>query len=352
MLRSEAVDDDAVPPHHGFVKLGTSLRFLFPTSPQTHEAFRRALAAAPAGSFIERPMGAYDTAEQARNWLEVAVAARAAGLDGMLVGDNHAVPAAYANCFAPIPSLARLMAVTGDMPVGMVLLAPFYEPIVLAEQIGTMAAFAAGPLIVTLALGGRAQTFAAFGREQRSRVGRTEELATVLRPLLAGERVTFHGRYHTLEAAQVSPLPRVPVSLWIAGTVRAAAERAGRLGDGWLTGQNAGIAELSEQLEVYREAAVRAGRPVEPVLRRDIFVGDSDADAAAVVDPILAEGYRGTGRDTLLIGGPSTVVQQLSEYAAMGFRHVMVRHITGDHARMLASFDRIGRHVIPAIRGL
>ena len=44
------------------------------------------------------------------------------------------------------------MAVTGDMPVGMVLLAPFYEPIVLAEQIGTLAAFAEAPLIVTLAL--------------------------------------------------------------------------------------------------------------------------------------------------------------------------------------------------------
>jgi len=334
------------------VKLGTSLRFLFPTSPETHEAFRRALAAAPAGSFIERPLGAYDTAEQARNWLEVAAAARAAGLDGLLVGDNHAVPASYANCFAPIPSLARLMTVTGDMPVGMVLLAPFYEPIVLAEQIGTLAAFAGGPLLVTLALGGRAQAFAAFGREQRSRVGRLEELAAVLRPLLAGERVTFRGRHHTVEGVQVSPLPRVPVSLWIAGTVRAAAERAGRLGDGWLTGQNAGIAELAEQLDVYREAAARAGHAAEPVLRRDIFVGASDVDAAAVVDPILAEGYRGTSRDTLLVGGPATVVQQLREYAAMGFKHVMVRQITGDHARMLESFDRIGRHVMPAIRDL
>jgi alkanesulfonate monooxygenase SsuD/methylene tetrahydromethanopterin reductase-like flavin-dependent oxidoreductase (luciferase family) len=334
------------------MKLGTSLRFLFPTSPQTHETFRRALAAAPSGSFIERPMGAYDTAEQAQNWLEVAAAARAAGLDGLLVGDNHAVPAGYANCFAPVPSLARLMAVTGEMPVGMVLLAPFYEPIVLAEQIGTLAAFARGPLIVTLALGGRAQTFAAFGRDQRTRVGRLEELAAVLRPLLAGERVTFRGRHHTVEDAQVSPLPRVPVSLWIAGTVRAAAERAGRLGDGWLTGQNAGSADLGEQLDAYREAAGRAGRPPRPVLRRDIFVGASDADARAVVDPILAEGYRGTGRDTLLVGGPATVVQQLREYRALGFEHVMVRHITGDHARMLESFARIGRGVMPAIRNL
>lgn len=334
------------------MKLGTSLRFLFPTSPGTHEAFRRALAAAPPGSFIERPMGAYDTGEQAGNWLEVAAAARAAGLDALLVGDNHAVPAAYANCFAPVPSLARLMAVTGEMPVGMVLLAPFYEPIVLAEQIGTLAAFARAPLIVTLALGGRAQAFAAFGRAMASRVGRLEELATVLRALLAGERVTFRGRHCTVEGAQISPLPRVPVSLWIAGTVRVAAERAGRLGDGWLTGQNASSADLVEQLDVYREAAARAGRPAVAVLRRDIFVGDTDAGAARVVDPILAEGYRGTGRDTLLVGAPATIVQQLREYRALGFEHVMVRHVTGDHEAMLASFARIGRDVMPAIRAL
>ena len=334
------------------MKLGTSLRFLFPTSPQTHETFKRTLAATPPGTFIERPMGAYDTGEQARNWLEVASAARAARLDGLLVGDNHAVPAAYANCFSPVPSLARLMTVTGDMPVGMVLLAPFYEPIVLAEQIGTLAAFAEGPLVVTLALGGRAQTFAAFGQEMRSRVGRLEELAAVLRSLLAGERVTFRGRHHTLDGVQMSPLPRVPVALWIAGTVRAAAERAGRLGDGWLTGQNASSADLREQLDAYREAAARAGRPAAAVLRRDIFVGDTDADARAVVDPILAEGYRGTGAETLLVGGPATVVQQLREYRAMGFERVMVRHITGDHGQMLASFARIGRHVMPAIRDL
>lgn len=334
------------------MKLGTSLRFLFPTSPRTHEVFRQALAAATAGSFIERPMGAYDTAEQARNWLEVASAARAAGLDGLLVGDNHAVSPSYANCFSPVPSVARLMAVTGDMSVGMVLLAPFYEPIVLAEQIGTLAAFSEAPLIVTLALGGRAQTFESFGWEMRTRVGRLEELATIVRALLAGERVTFHGRYHTVVGAQISPLPRVPVSLWLAGTVPEAAERAGRLGDAWLAGQNATPAELKAQLAVYRDAAIGAGRKPRPVLRRDIFVGETDADAHAVVEPILAEGYRGTGHDTLLIGGPETVIQQLREYRKMGFEEVMVRHIVGDHQQMLGSFERIGSRVMPAIRGI
>src|SRR5262249_33121512 len=148
---------------------------------------------------------------------------------------------------------------TGDMPVGVVLLAPFYQPILLAEQIGTLAAFAEGPLIVTFVLGGSAQQFKAFGMEQRSRVGRLEEIVTIVRALLAGERGTHHGRNFTLEGATISPLPRVPVEIWLGGTVPASAQRAGRLGDAWLTGQNATRQDLVEQLALYQEEATRAG---------------------------------------------------------------------------------------------
>jgi alkanesulfonate monooxygenase SsuD/methylene tetrahydromethanopterin reductase-like flavin-dependent oxidoreductase (luciferase family) len=334
------------------MKLGTSLRFLYPTGPHTYTLFKQALAAMPPGSFIERPMGATDTAEQARNVLEVAAAARAAGLDSLLYGDNHAVPAAFANSFAPIPTVARLGAVTGGMTLGMVLLAPFYPPILLAEQLGTLAAFAGAPLVVTLANGGRAQAFEAFGLPMSSRASRLEELVAILRPLLAGERVTFRGKHFTLDGVSISPLPRVPVSIWIAGTVPAAAARAGRIGDGWLSGQNATRSQLVEQLDVYREAAARAGRTALPVLRRDIYVGESDAEAEATVNAILSEGYRGTGMDELLVGSAKTVVEKLHEYRALGFEYVMVRHVVGDHGQMLRSFERIGEAVMPEIRNL
>jgi alkanesulfonate monooxygenase SsuD/methylene tetrahydromethanopterin reductase-like flavin-dependent oxidoreductase (luciferase family) len=334
------------------MKLGTSLRFLYPTGPQTYERFKEVLASLPPGGFVERPMGAFDTAEQSRNVLEIAAAAREAGLDGLLFGDNHAIPSSYANCFSPVPTLARLMAVTGVMPVGMVLLAPFYQPIVLAEQIGTLAAFAQAPLIVTLANGGRTQTFDAFGLAMTSRARRLEELAVVLRGLLAGESVSFRGRYLALDGVRVSPRPRVPVEIWLAGTVPAAVERAGTLGDGWLTGQNVPDDELVRQLDVYRGAAARAKRPARAVLRRDIFVAASDAAAHAEVDKILAEGYRGTGKAELLVGSPDTVIERLQHYRRLGFEEVMVRHITGDHHLMLESFALIGRHVMRAIRTL
>ena len=334
------------------MKLGTSLRFLFPTSPATHERFRGLLASMPKGAFIERPMGAYAPDEQARNLMEVASAARAAGLDALLTGDSHAANPAYAATFSPLPTVARLMSVTGDMPVGVVLLAAFYQPLLLAEQIGTLAAFAEGPLIVTFVLGGRPQQFQAFGMEERSRMGRLDEMVAVVRALLSGERVTHRGRYHTLEGATISPLPRVPVEIWLGGTVPASAERAGRLGDAWLTGQNAADEDLRRQLELYRAAAARAGRPPQPVLRRDIYVGESDEAARTVVGAILAEGYRGTGFDQLLVGNADTVVQALRRYRNMGFDYVMVRHIVGDHQLMLRSFERIGRDVMPQIRHL
>jgi alkanesulfonate monooxygenase SsuD/methylene tetrahydromethanopterin reductase-like flavin-dependent oxidoreductase (luciferase family) len=297
-------------------------------------------------------MGSFDTGEQARHVLELAGAARAAGLDGLLFGDNHGVAASFANCFAPIPTLARMMSVTGDMPLGMVLLAPFHQPIVLSEQLGTLAAFASAPLVVVLANGGNKGAFDAFGIDMRTRARRLEELATVLRLLLAGERVTYEGRHIRMTGVQVSPLPRVPVEIWIAGTVPAAAARAGALGDGWLSGQNSSDPEVIRQLAIYRESAAKHGRPVRAVLRRDIFVARSDAEANEEVDRVLAEGYRGTTKAELLVGAPERVVDRLAHYRSLGFEEVMVRHVSGDHAKILRSFELIGERVMPAIRGL
>jgi alkanesulfonate monooxygenase SsuD/methylene tetrahydromethanopterin reductase-like flavin-dependent oxidoreductase (luciferase family) len=334
------------------VKLGTSLRFLFPTSEQTYPRFKQALAALPPGGFIDRPMGALSTQAQATNLLEVAAAAREADLDMLFFGDHHVVPPDYANSFSPIPTLGRLTAETGTMTLGAVLLAPFYSPVLLAEQLGTLAAFAGGPLVVTLALGQGKGQFEAFGMREDSRVARLEELVAGLRGLLAGEAVTIEGTHHRLAGVTTGPTPAQPVSLWIAGTVPAAARRAGRIGDGWLTGQNADHDQLMEQLDVYRESAERHGRSPVPVLRRDIYVGESDAEAEHVVETILKEGYRGVGMEQLLVGSAETVAQQLADYRSLGFDRVLVRHVVGDHQLMLESFRRIGQGVVPRIREL
>ena len=94
------------------MRVGTSLRFIFPAGPQTLQIYQRLAAVAPPGAFMERPMGSYDLAEQAANLIEVAAAARRAKLWCLLVGDNHAVPPAYGRMFQPVPTIARWSAET------------------------------------------------------------------------------------------------------------------------------------------------------------------------------------------------------------------------------------------------
>jgi alkanesulfonate monooxygenase SsuD/methylene tetrahydromethanopterin reductase-like flavin-dependent oxidoreductase (luciferase family) len=330
------------------MQLGTSLRFVFPTGPEVVELFHQMARNLPPGGFMDNPSGSFDTGEQARNLVEVAQAVAAADLDLLLLGERHNVPT---NVFQPIPTLGRLLAHTGQVPVGGLFLAPFHQPIRLAEDLAALAAFAPAPLTVAFAVGDVEAQFAAYGLDIRTRARRTEEVVEIVRRLLTGERVTFHGRHHELHDVVVRPTPDIAPRIWIAGRRGPAVERAGRLGDGWIADATAGDEALATELARYRQTAEEAGRRPCPVLRRDIHVGDSDADAWKVVEPVLEAGYRGiTDADRLLVGSPDTIVDRLLADAAKGWEVCLVRHIVGDHHLMLESFTRLGEGVMPSLR--
>ena len=88
-------------------------------------------------------------------------AASAAGLDSLFVGDHHATgPGTY---YQNVPILGRLLAEWGDQPAGALFLLPLWHPVLLAEQIGTLASIATGRFIMQTAIGGGAEQFAAHG---------------------------------------------------------------------------------------------------------------------------------------------------------------------------------------------
>ena len=60
-----------------------------------------------------------------------------------------------------------------------------------------------------------------------------DECLTVLRQLLTGAAVTFHGAFIDVEEAMISPAP-APIPIMIGGRSDTAVRRVGRLGDGWL----------------------------------------------------------------------------------------------------------------------
>ena len=89
-----------------------------------------------------------------------------AGLDSLFIGDHHNVPVPY---YQNVPMLGRLLAEWDDRPAGALFLLPLWHPVLLAEQIGTLASIASGPFIMQCALGGGAEQFDALGVSMRAR---------------------------------------------------------------------------------------------------------------------------------------------------------------------------------------
>lgn len=290
---------------------------------------------------------ALDARQVGRHLVERAAAIRAAGLDSLFVGDHHATPGHY---FQNVPLIGRLLAETGDMTVGALFLMPLHHPVLMAEQVGTLAALAPGPFVLIAAVGDDEAQFAPFGVPLKTRASRTEEHLSIVRRLLAGERVSHEGRYHTLKDVGIRPIPPEPVPIWIGASARPALQRAAVMGDAWLAAPSATGEELTTAVNIYRDATARAGRPAVLTIRRDVYVGESDREAEESVAPVLARGYRGFRREALIVGGPETVIEEFRALHAAGFSHVLVRHIVPRQELVLASYRRLGAEVLPAVR--
>lgn len=284
-----------------------------------------------------------------RQLVERASVIREAGLDSLFVGDHHATPSHY---FQNVPLLARLLAEVGDMMVGALYLMPLHHPVMLAEQAGTLAALAEGPFVLIAAVGDDESQFAPFGVPLKQRPSRTEEHLEIATRLLAGERLTYEGRYHTLKDVSISPVPAERIPVWIGASARPALQRAAVMGDAWLATPGSTGETLATAANIYRQAAAAVGRRPVLTTRRDVYVGESDAEAEESAAPVLARGYRGFRPEALVIGGPDTVIEEFRALHAMGFEHVLVRHIVPDQEKVLASYRRLGNEVLPAVREL
>jgi len=274
----------------------------------------------------------------ARWMIERAAAARRAGLDSLFVGDHHGTPGPY---YQNVPMLGRLLAEWGDRPAGCLFLLPLWNPVLVAEQVGTLAAIAGGRFIFQCGLGDGAEQFAAMGAEIKHRPSAFEESFDVIQRLLRGETVSG-GRRFAFENARLALRPAEPVEYWIGASARVAIDRAARIGDGFLASPSLPLAEARAQIDFYRERCAAYGRrPAAIAIRRDLYVGASPAEARATAEPVLTGGYRGFSREALVVGSAAEVIEALRPFGAMGYTDVIVRHLLDDQPKVLGSMARL-----------
>jgi len=274
----------------------------------------------------------------ARFMVERTAAARRAGLDSLFVGDHHATPGPY---YQNVPITARMLAEWGDRPAGCLFLLPLWNPVLIAEQVGTLAAIAQGRFIIQAGLGDDEAQFAAMGTTVKTRVSAFEQSLDAVRRLLAGEVVSASGRF-TFRDARVALRPAEPVEVWVGAGAPPAIDRAARLGDGFLAAPGVTLAQAREQIRHYRERCAAHGRtPAAVAIRRDIYVAASPTDAEAATGAIVRAGYRGFDPSALVIGTVDEVVERFRALGALGYTDVIVRHVTDEQPYVLASLARL-----------
>ena len=260
--------------------------------------------------------------EGPRAVLRQAQAADRAGLDTLTLGDHHSTgPGGYVQ---NVPMLGRVLAEWTAGPIGCLFLVPLWHPVLMAEQIGTLAAMSSGPFIVQAGLGAGARQFRAMGADPGQRAARLEEGIRLVQALLQGE--TVDSESFASEGARIAPLPPDGTEWWIGGGVPKAIDRAARLGDCWYGNADLTAVTAARDIAIYREACARHDRvPVRIPIRKDVFISDSRAEAETVGDALVAGGYRGFDRKAVAYGDPASVAEQLSVFKDLGFTDIVIR---------------------------
>jgi len=192
----------------------------------------------------------------------------------------------------PIPDpmvwLAYIGAVTERLTLATgISLLPERHPILYAKEVATLDAMTGGRVHLGIGIGWLREEFDALGVPWDRRAARTEEYMAVLRALWADDAVTFDGEFVSFESMTSNPKPaRKSVPITIGGHSRAAAERAGRVGDGFFPAKG----DMAELVDIARTTAAAQGRDPEAIEMTGVHAGLFGDDPHAAVEEAAAWG--------------------------------------------------------------
>ena len=275
---------------------------------------------------------------------ELALLAEAGGIDSLWVYDHLIFRLAGEpedGIHEAWTLLSALAAVTSRAELGTIVLgAGFRPPALTAKMAATLDEIADGRLILGLGTGWHEPEYAAFGYPFDHRAGRFEEALGIIAPLLRGERVTLHGRWHRVDDAVLIPPPPRPARLpgRIPILVAARGERVLRLvarhADAW----NAAWFGFPDERFAQRHADLVAACEAEG--RDPATVGIT---SGITVDSEAAAGGR-PGAPRCLPSDPDTIARALDAWRDLGVGHVQVDLRPADERTIAALVEGRAKH--------
>lgn len=270
-----------------------------------------------------------------------------------------------------ITLMAAMAARTQRVKIGVACMASFpsRHPVLLAYQWASLDLLSHGRMILGACMGVPESANLArlehlnMGITNQERAPRLEEGITILRRLWTEERVTFAGRFYTLQDAFVEPKPvQQPPPIWVIGqpglrtgqphVIERNLRRVARLGDGWMTTAwpAADFAELRRRICVYARDYGRSFEELPCAVYYNMNI-NHDREAAIQESTRFLEEYytpskfaRAHVEGWVACGTPAQCVQQLQTFVEAGATDILLRFPSWDQE---GQYKRCVEEVLP-----
>ena len=312
-----------------------------------------------------------ETGQGFRDYLEFNVEAEQLGFYSSFLVEHHFT--GWNQVSATLMLLACLAMRTTRLRLGSaVMVLPWHNPVLLAEQAATLDLVSGGRLDFGIGKGYRQSEFTGFQVPPEEAEARFEEaVALITRSWLERSRFSHRGHFWRFEDIVVEPPPaqRPHPPFWMAAgsppSIRKAAERGFNL----MLDQYASPEQIGERIAVYRaerEAHGRAFDPMGVAVARQLYVAKDRVDAEAALarqaeytqrtvsvsrspgreggSHVLAYADRsGATEQHALYGTPEEICARLAAVRDAGARYVLLTVLGGRE-----QLRRFAQEVMPA----
>lgn len=222
------------------------------------------------------------TSADPTHYLPLALAAEQHGFDSISFSDSvfypEKVSAVYQNSangqrwwgpqtpwLDPWVAIPAMAAVTRRIHFyTAVLKFPIRNPILVAKTVGSAAVLSNNRVALGVGLSWIPEEFTWTKTDWHARGALVNEGIEIVRLILGGGMVEYHGKHFDFDRLQVSPAPSKPVPIYVGGWSEAAYRRAARLGDGLLYRNAANERPLPEVIARLTELRREYGRERHP----------------------------------------------------------------------------------------
>jgi alkanesulfonate monooxygenase SsuD/methylene tetrahydromethanopterin reductase-like flavin-dependent oxidoreductase (luciferase family) len=255
----------------------------------------------------------FDSSEGFRDFIDYNIEAEALGFHSTFVVEHHFT--GYGQVSATLNLLTWLGARTRTLRLGTaVLVLPWHNPVLLAEQAATLDLLSGGLLDFGVGKGYRYNEFAGFCVPMEEADARFDEcLEVILKAWTADEPFSHRGPYWAYEQIVVEPptaqRPHPPI--WMGAGGERSIRQVAQKGYNVLLGQYAAPEDVGRAIEVFKETVESTGRRFDPMqvgVTRAFFVADNKAEKEAALERRLQNRVRqlrlATRPDGTVHGGP------------------------------------------------